>query len=80
MITSIGGLGFEHALVPLVPYSGCTMLMALGKIREKAVVVNGKIEIIPMMPIGATIDHRYADGYTGKKMLKPLVDYLENPV
>ena len=39
MITNVGSLGLEEAYVPLVPYSRVPLLLALGKVKDEAVVV-----------------------------------------
>ena len=62
MITNVGSLGLEEAYVPLVPYSRVPLLLALGKVKDEAVVIDKNIEILPMMKIFATFDHRILDG------------------
>jgi pyruvate/2-oxoglutarate dehydrogenase complex dihydrolipoamide acyltransferase (E2) component len=62
MITNVGGMGIDMAWAPLVPYSRVPLLMCVGAVTDKAVVVDGKIEIRPMLPIGITFDHRLIDG------------------
>ena len=44
--------------------------MAVGKIKEKPVVKNGEICIVPVLPIAATFDHRVVDGGHISKMVK----------
>ena len=39
-----------------------TAVLGLHAIKDKAVVVNGKIEIRPMMYLALTYDHRLLDG------------------
>lgn len=79
MVTSVGMLGIEHAFAPLVPYSRCPVLLAVGEITEKVIVENGEMIICPMLPLSATIDHRVVDGLACSKMLKALKLYLTNP-
>ena len=79
MITNVGSLGLEEAYVPLVPYSRVPLLLALGKVRDEAVVIDKKIEILPMMRIFATFDHRLLDGAHAAKMSKLVTEYIENP-
>jgi pyruvate dehydrogenase E2 component (dihydrolipoamide acetyltransferase) len=43
------------------------------------VVEAGQIVIRPMLPICATIDHRYADGWHISKLLGPFKQYLASP-
>jgi pyruvate/2-oxoglutarate dehydrogenase complex dihydrolipoamide acyltransferase (E2) component len=79
MLTSVGGMGLEYGFAPLVPYSRCPMVMAIGKISEKPVVEDGKIIVKPMLPVSVTIDHRHIDGYGCSQMLQGMREYLRNP-
>ena len=72
-------LGIENGYAPLVPYSRCPALMAVGEIKEKAVVIDGQITIRPILNIGITMDHRQVDGKGASYMLKAFRKYLENP-
>jgi pyruvate dehydrogenase E2 component (dihydrolipoamide acetyltransferase) len=62
MITNIGALGLETAFAPLVPYSRCPMVFALGNVSDKPVVKNGAIVIAKLCRITVTFDHRLIDG------------------
>ena len=79
MINSIGSLGQEMAFAPLVPVSRVPCLIGPGKIVEKPVVVDGKVEVRPMMNICSTFDHRFMDGVLGSKMGKRLNELLDDP-
>ena len=43
MITNVGSLGLDTAYVPLVPYSHVPILLALGAVKDSAVVEDGKV-------------------------------------
>lgn len=62
MITNVGGMGIDVALAPLCPYTRVPLLLATGALTEKPWVVDGKVEVRPVMPIGVTFDHRMIDG------------------
>jgi len=79
MVTSVGGMGLEYGFAPLVPYSRCPMVLAVGKIRDCPVVVNGQIVIKPMIPVSVTLDHRLIDGYGCSRILEGLQEYLKHP-
>ena len=79
MVTSVGPMGIEYGFAPLVPYSRCPMVMAVGKITEKAVVENGQVVVKPMLPISVTLDHRQVDGFGGSKMFHGMLNYMKNP-
>ncbi|MSP61186.1 MAG: 2-oxo acid dehydrogenase [Myxococcales bacterium] len=77
MITSIGSLGLDQAFAPLVPYSRVPLLLAVGAIKDQAVVVDGVIVAAPMFKICATFDHRFVDGIHAAKMALALRRLLE---
>src|SRR5205823_5430724 len=76
MITSVGMMGIDAGFAPLVPYSRCPLLMAVGEIHDKPVVINGKIEIRPMMTVGVTLDHRLVDGKGASYMLRDFRHFI----
>jgi pyruvate dehydrogenase E2 component (dihydrolipoamide acetyltransferase) len=77
MITSIGSLGLDEAFAPLVAYSRVPLLLAIGAVRDRAVVQDGKLAIAPMFKICVTFDHRFVDGVHGAKMVKTVTKILE---
>ncbi len=79
MITSVGMMGIDNGFAPLVPYSRCPALLAVGEIRDKAVVVDGQIVIKPIVTIGVTLDHRHIDGRGAAFLLRAFRKYLANP-
>ncbi|KAF2100058.1 dihydrolipoamide succinyltransferase [Rhizodiscina lignyota] len=56
-----------------------TAVLGLHAIKDKAVVVNGKIEIRPMMYLALTYDHRLLDGREAVTFLVKIKDYIEDP-
>jgi pyruvate dehydrogenase E2 component (dihydrolipoamide acetyltransferase) len=79
MLTSIGSLGLDHAFAPLVPYSRCPFVIAVGKIKDQVVAVDGVPEVVPMISFCATLDHRIVDGVGAAKLVKSLRRYMANP-
>src|SRR3989339_201630 len=79
MVTSIGSLGLERAYAPLVPYSRCPMVIAVGKIGDQVVAENGAPVVRPMIPFSSTIDHRVIDGVGIKRLVASVQEYLKNP-
>ena len=71
MVTNIGSLGLEEAYVPL--------LIALGAVKDEAVVENGEIRIGKMLRAFATFDHRVLDGMHAAKMSKTLKRIFDDP-
>ncbi|KIW69412.1 hypothetical protein PV04_05291 [Phialophora macrospora] len=56
-----------------------TAVLGLHAIKERAVVVNGKIEIRPMMYLALTYDHRLLDGREAVTFLVKIKEYIEDP-
>ena len=79
MVTNVGSLGLDVAFVPLVPYSHVPILLAMGAVKEQAVVENGEIKIGKIMSVNATFDHRFIDGFHASVMSKVLRKWFENP-
>jgi len=59
LVTSVGMMGLDCAFVPFPPYARIPLLVMVGAIKDKAVAVNGKVEVRPILTITATLDHRY---------------------
>lgn len=79
MITNIGTLGLEFAFAPLVPYSRVPMVLALGAIRDQVVALDGKVEIVPMLRLGVTFDHRLIDGVHAAKLARIVEEVFGSP-
>ena len=79
MVTNIGSLGLEEAYVPLVPYSRVPLLIALGAVKDEAVVENGEIVVGKVLRAFATFDHRVLDGVHAARMSKTLRRVFADP-
>ncbi len=69
-----GSLMSTPILTP--PQSG---ILGMHKIQERPVVVEGQIEIRPMMYLALSYDHRLIDGKGAVTFLVTLKDWLEHP-
>lgn len=80
MITNVGQVGFEGGFTIIAPYTRIPMVVALGSVRPE-VMVNAKreMEIVEIITLGLTIDHRVMDGYQMGLMLQTLKDIVANP-
>lgn len=76
MITNIGSLGMQRAYVPLVAYSHCPLILAMGKVYEKVVIKEGEMKIEKVMDCTWTLDHRVLDGVVGSKMAHRFEKYF----
>ena len=54
-------------------------VLGLHAIKDRAVVVNGKIEVRPMMYLALTYDHRLLDGREAVQFLVKVKEYIEDP-
>ena len=79
MVTSLGMMGIQRGLAPLLPFYPCPIIIAIGKLEEKAVAVNGEVVVQEVLPLCATFDHRLVDGVGAAKMFKALSEYMANP-
>ena len=55
-------------------------ILAVGRIAQRAVVVDGAVQPRRTMRVTMSCDHRVVDGATGAKFLKTLKLMLENPL
>jgi len=80
MVTSVGMFGLPHGFAPLAWMYGVPLLVLVGELTTKAIVVDGRIEAREMLPITATIDHRYVDGAQIARAMKAFREYLAAPL
>ncbi len=76
-VTNTGSYGSEAGTPILNPPQGA--ILALGAIRPRALVVEGRVEARPACTLSLTFDHRLLDGATAGRALGALVDLLEDP-
>ena len=56
-----------------------TAILGMHKIQERPMAVNGKVEILPMMYLALSYDHRMIDGKEAVQFLVTIKDLLEDP-
>ncbi|CAH9060522.1 hypothetical protein PSECIP111951_02299 [Pseudoalteromonas holothuriae] len=54
-------------------------ILGMHKIQERPMAVNGKVEILPMMYLALSYDHRQIDGKESVGFLVTIKDLLEDP-
>lgn len=76
---SNGGVYGSLMSTPIInpPQSG---ILGMHKIQERPMVVNGKIEIRPMMYLALSYDHRIIDGKEAVTFLVRVKELIENPI
>ena len=77
-ISNLGMYGVEDFVAVLNPPQ--VAILAVGAVKETAVVVDGKVGVAPMMHVTLTCDHRALDGADGAEFLRTLVALVEQPV
>jgi pyruvate dehydrogenase E2 component (dihydrolipoamide acetyltransferase) len=76
-VTSVEAFGIEEGYGPLDPYSRCPMMVVIGRLEQTARVIDGKLEIRPMIPICFTFDHRIIDGVGCARVMNSIRGRLE---
>jgi pyruvate dehydrogenase E2 component (dihydrolipoamide acetyltransferase) len=79
MVSSVGMLGIPVGFSPLAWMYKVPLLVLVGAIADKAVAVDGRVAVRPILPITATIDHRYADGWQIAQAMNGFREYLAAP-
>jgi 2-oxoisovalerate dehydrogenase E2 component (dihydrolipoyl transacylase) len=55
-------------------------IIAVNKVEEKVVVIDGEIEVRKRMNLSLSCDHRVVDGWDAASFIQTLKGYLENPL
>jgi pyruvate dehydrogenase E2 component (dihydrolipoamide acetyltransferase) len=76
-VSNLGMYGIEQFVAVLNPPQ--VAILAVGAIEEKPVVVDGDLELKPMMSLTLTCDHRALDGSVASEFLGTVRSVLEEP-
>jgi pyruvate dehydrogenase E2 component (dihydrolipoamide acetyltransferase) len=77
-ISNLGMFGIEEFTAIINPPDAC--ILAVGGIKETAIVKNGQVVPGSVMKVTMSCDHRAVDGAVGSAFLKTLKGLLEDPV
>ncbi len=77
-ISNLGMFGIEEFTAIINPPDAC--ILAVGGIKETAVVKDGQLVPGHVMKVTLSCDHRAVDGAVGAAFLKTLKSLLEDPV
>jgi pyruvate dehydrogenase E2 component (dihydrolipoamide acetyltransferase) len=77
-ISNLGMFGIDDFTAIINPPDAC--ILAVGAIKERAIVKNGDIVVGNIMRLTLSSDHRLVDGVVGAKFLNTLKDMLESPL
>jgi pyruvate dehydrogenase E2 component (dihydrolipoamide acetyltransferase) len=75
-ITNLGMYGVDLFIPIINPPE--TAILAVGKVTEKPVVVNGQVTIKPIMGLTLAYDHRIVDGAPAARFLQKVRQVLES--
>lgn len=76
-ISNLGMFAVEQFTAVLNPPQ--VAILAVGAVKDQAVVVDGAIVVAPMLHLTVTCDHRAIDGADGAGFLRTLVSLIEQP-
>lgn len=77
-ISNLGMFGIDEFTAIINPPDAC--ILAVGGIRDSAVVKNGQVVAGKLMTLTLSCDHRVVDGATGAAFLQTLKGMLEQPL
>jgi pyruvate dehydrogenase E2 component (dihydrolipoamide acetyltransferase) len=77
-ISNLGMFGISNFTAIINPPDSA--ILAVGAIRQEAVVKNGNIAVGHRMTVTLSCDHRSVDGATGAAFLQTLKAMLEEPL
>lgn len=77
-ISNLGMFGIEEFTAIINPPDSC--IMAVGGIKETAIVKDGQLTIGNIMKVTLSCDHRVVDGAVGSAFLQTFKSLLEDPV
>jgi len=76
-ISNLGMFGVDEFVAVLNPPQ--VAILAVGAVKPTPVVVEGEVDVAPMMHATLTCDHRAIDGADGAEFLRTLVALVEQP-
>lgn len=79
MVSSVGMFGIGHAYAPLSPLYRVPLLILVGEVQVRPVVDGDAIVARPILPLAASLDHRYLDGYHAARLARSLKAYCADP-
>ena len=77
-ISNLGMFGIDEFTAIINPPDAC--ILAVGGIKQTAVVKDGQLAVGNIMKVTLSCDHRVVDGATGAAFLQTLKSLLEDPM
>lgn len=78
-ISNVGSLGLDEAFLAPLPFARTPVYLAIGAMRDRALVVDGEIVVRPTVVLVATADHRLGDGAQAGQMVSELKRLMADP-
>ena len=79
IVTDIDTFGCSAIYHNITDFGACSSILAIGEVRDKEIIVNGKNKRIKVVDLGLNLDERIADGFYFIKSAKYLKFFLSNP-
>jgi pyruvate dehydrogenase E2 component (dihydrolipoamide acetyltransferase) len=77
-VSNIGAVGGGFG-TPIIPW-GTTAILSVGRAAGRVVPApSGGVEVVPMMPLSLSYDHRLIDGVLGRRFMAAVVQALARP-
>jgi pyruvate dehydrogenase E2 component (dihydrolipoamide acetyltransferase) len=76
-VSNLGMFGMKNFTAVINPPQAA--ILAVGAGEERAVVVDGKVQVATVMTVTMSCDHRVIDGATGAKFLQTFKRFIEEP-
>jgi pyruvate dehydrogenase E2 component (dihydrolipoamide acetyltransferase) len=77
-ISNLGMFGIDAFSAIVNPPQAA--ILAVGRIADRVVPVEGQPSVQPMMTLTLSCDHRVVDGARGAQFLQTLVSFIEDPL
>ncbi len=77
-VSNLGMFGIEEFTAVINPPEAG--ILAVGAMEERAVIVDGELDVQPRMKVTMSCDHRVIDGAQGSRFLQTLKRILEEPL
>ncbi|MBA3233887.1 MAG: 2-oxo acid dehydrogenase subunit E2 [Propionibacteriales bacterium] len=78
-VSNVGTLGLDEAFLAPLPFARVPVYLAVGAVRDAAVVVDGEVAVRPQIVLVATADHRLVDGAHAGRIVQVMRALLADP-
>lgn len=79
MITSVGMFGLPVGFAPLVWMYKVPLMICVGELERRPRAVGDRVEIRPILPVTASVDHRYVDGSELAHLVRAFKAWFADP-